>query len=99
MLRAGSRSDDECDGDVTPIIAILLLPAHLPQLSYFSRVGNLARVSTGFLQRLAPCRPLVERHRRATRIFYAATLDPRMFWLIRKKFVGSYLFFSFTSRL
>jgi hypothetical protein len=52
----------------------------------------------GASNRIGPCRPLVERYRPGTLIVYAATLDLRMFWLIRKKFVGSYLFFSFTSR-
>ena len=57
---------------------------------------QLSEVGAG--NRLVPCRPLVERDRPGTLIIYAATLDLRMFWLIRKKFVGSYLFFSFTSR-
>jgi hypothetical protein len=57
---------------------------------------QLSEVSAG--NRLVPCHPLVERDRPGTLIVYAATLDLRMFWLIRKKFVGSYLFFSFTSR-
>ena len=66
--------------------------------------GNHLRV----LQRravLAKCKDLIGRNQktRQARVdplhtAYAATLDAPMFWLIWKKFVGSYFFFSFTRR-